>query len=388
VSTVSAKTHTYNISFSADYSGPYAYLMKSADPAQKIFLHWWNETVGKNLGVEVVRKAYDTRYNPAVVASLWPGILSGDEPIAHMGLGGCDVASLMKRLPLDKVPMFMSTATYGYCWLPNQWMFQPRPTYAHEFRGFLSWVLENWKEDRPVRIGALSTQGIPAYEDQIKGVKQFCSDEAKFEFVGVEWIKLVPVSVSSEVKRLAKKAPDYIYMGTNVHQVVALVRAQKELGIHIPAVMATHTDLIITAKALSWKELENQFDVGACNSPLDKSTQAYKLFAQYRPKLAPEAPWDLNAVQFAGQLVLTLRAVERAAKRVGAENVSGQAIYDSMYEGPFTEEDLLGLWPTLKYTKEAPFSTYYMKVKSSTVRDGKHVLTSPKWLPIPQINKW
>ncbi len=388
VPTASAKTHTYNVSFSADYSGPYTYLMKSADPAQEIFLHWWNETVGKDLGVKVVRKAYDSRYNPAVVASLWPGILSGDNPIAHMGLGGCDVASLMKRLPSDKVPMFMSTATYGYCWKPNQWMFQPRPTYAHEFRGFLSWVLDNWKEDRPVRIGALSTQGIPAYEDMVAGVKKFCADEPQFEFVGVEWIKLVPVSVSSEVKRLVKKKPDYIYMGTNVHQVVALIRAQKELGIHIPAVMATHTDLIITAKALSWKELENHFDVGACNSPLDKSTEAYKLFEQYRPKLAPEAPWDLNAVQFAGQLVLTLRAVERAAKKVGAGNITGQAVYDAMYEGPFTEENLLGLWPTLKYTKEAPFSTYHMKVKSSTVRDGKHVLTSPDWLPIPKIKKW
>jgi branched-chain amino acid transport system substrate-binding protein len=388
VSTASAKTYTYNVSFSADYSGPYTYLMKSADPAQKIFLHWWNETVGKNLGVEVVRKAYDTRYNPAVVASLWPGILSGDKPIAHMGLGGCDVASLMKRLPSDKVPMFMSTATYGFCWLPNQWMFQPRPTYAHEFRGFLSWVLKNWKEDRPVRIGALSTQGIPAYEDQIKGVKQFCSDDPKFEFVGVEWIKLVPVSVSSEVKRLAEKKPDYIYMGTNVHQVVALIRAEEELGIHIPAVMATHTDLIISAKALSWKELENNFDVGACNSSLDKTIEAYKLFEQYRPELAPDAPWDLNAVQFGGQIVLTLRAIERAVKKAGAANITGQAVYDAMYEAPFTEENLLGLWPTLKYTKKAPFSTYDMKVKSSTVRNGKHVLTSPDWLPIPEIKKW
>jgi branched-chain amino acid transport system substrate-binding protein len=295
----------------------------------------------------------------------------------------------MKRLPSDKVPMFMSTATYGYCWLPNQWMIQPRPTYVHEFRGFLSWVLENWKEKRPIRLAALATQGIPAYEDQMKGLKSFSTGEPKnFESVGVEWIKLVPVSVSSEVARMAKKKPDYIWMGTNVHQVVALIRAQKEMGIHIPAVMATHTDLIITAKALSWKELENHFDVGACNTPLDKTTAAYKIFEEYRPKLDPGAPWDLNAVQFAGQLVLTLRAIERAAKKVGAENITGQSIYDSVYERPFTEEELLGLWPTLKFTKDAPFSTFQMKAKSTTVKNGKHSPTSLKWPSITEIKKW
>jgi len=389
MSTALAKTHTYNISFSADYSGPYTYLMKSADPAQKIFLQWWNEEVGNKLGVKIVVKSYDTRYNPAVVASLWPGILSGDKPILHMGLGGPDVASLMKRLPTDKVPMFMSTGTYGYCWLPNQWMFQPRPTYAHEFRGFLSWVLDNWKEKRPVRIGALSTQGIPAYEDQIKGVKSFCADDPHFDFVGVGWIKLVPVSVTSEVKRLAKKKPDYIYFGTNVHQVVATIRAQKELGIYIPCVMATHTDLIITAKALkNWKDLEGHYDVGACNSPLDKQTEAYQIFERLRPKLAPKAPWDLNAVQFGGQLVLALRAVERAAKKVGVANITGEAIYNAMYDGPFSEKELLGLLPTLEFHKDAPFSSVNMKVKSSTVRNGKHVLTTPEWLPIPAIKKW
>ena len=388
ISTASAEPNTYNITFSADYSGPYTYLMKSADPAQKIFLKYWNETAGQKLGIKIVIKSYDTRYNPAVVASLWPGILSGDKPILHLGLGGPDVASLMKRIPQDKVPLFMSTGTYGYCWLPNQWMFQPRPTYAHEFRGFLTWVLNNWKEERPVRIGAFSTQGIPAYEDQIKGVKSFCADDPKLEFVGVEWIKLVPVSISSELKRLAKKKPDYIYMGTNVHQVVATIRAQKQLGVRIPLVMATHTDLIVTAKALPWTELEGHYDVGACTSPLDKQTEAYKIFEKYRPEVAPDAPWDLNAVQFAGQIVLALRAVERTANKVGAGKITGEAIYNAMYDGPFSEKELLGLWPTLEFKKDSPFSSVNMKVKSSTVRNGKHVLTAEEWLTIPPIKKY
>ena len=127
----------YMITTSVDYSGPYAVIMPPFESARKSIFTWWNETKGKELGITIKNKAYDMRYDPSVVASTWPGILTGDKPIAHMGLGGPDVAALMKRLPNDKVPMIMSTGTYGFIRLPNMWVFQPRPTYANEAAGFL-----------------------------------------------------------------------------------------------------------------------------------------------------------------------------------------------------------------------------------------------------------
>jgi branched-chain amino acid transport system substrate-binding protein len=120
----------YIVTTSVDYTGPYAVIMPPFETSRKAFFAWWNETKGKQLGITLKSKAYDMRYDPSVVASTWPGILTGDKPIAHMGLGGPDVAALMKRLPNDKVPMIMSTATYGFIWLPNMWVFQPRPTYV------------------------------------------------------------------------------------------------------------------------------------------------------------------------------------------------------------------------------------------------------------------
>jgi branched-chain amino acid transport system substrate-binding protein len=84
-----------------------------------------------------------------------------------------------------------------------------------------------------------------------------------------------------------------------------------------------------------------------------------------------------------------VRAVEHAAKKVGGANLSGQAIYDAMFEGPITEDELMGILPTLYYTKEAPFSTRDMKVKITTVKDGKFQLAVPGWVPVPaDIQKW
>ena len=73
---------------------------------------------------------------------------------------------------------------------------------------------------------------------------------------------------------------------------------------------------------------------------------------------------------------------------VGPENITGESMYNAMYVKPFSEEDLLGLVSTLTFTKEAPFSTKDLKVKASTVTNGKQVLVSSEWIPVPEIPKW
>ena len=164
----------YNISSTLDFTGPFAVVMRTSDRSTKAYLAWWNEEVGKKLGVKLNRVVKDTRYDPAVVASLWPGMLSSLKPIAHMGMGGPDVAALMRRLPKDKVPMTMSGGTYGFIWLSDQWVFMPRPTYVHEAAGFLSWAHKNLIKDRPIRVAAICSKVSPAFTDGIDGMKAFC----------------------------------------------------------------------------------------------------------------------------------------------------------------------------------------------------------------------
>ena len=50
--------------------------------------------------------------------------------------------------------------------------------------------------------------------------------------------------------------------------------------------------------------------------------------------------------------------------------------------------DLLGLAPTMTFTKEAPFSTDNLRVKATTVKDGKQVMISDGWIEVPPIPKW
>ncbi len=380
----------YNITGSVDFTGPYAVVMPPIDETADIFFAWWNEEVGSKIGVKLNRKSYDTRYDPAITASLWPGILSGDKPLAHLGLGGPDVAALMKRLPEDKVPLIMSTGTYGFAWLPNQWVFQPRPTYVHESVGFFNWVKQNWKEKRPIRVGGISFQGSPAYVDGVNGFQKYDESDPMIEYVGTEWVKFQPETLVTEINRLSKKKPDYLFIMTNTYQGVGTIKAQKELGIHIPVVLSSHNGIQMSAMATKdMKLLEGHYDSASIDPGIDPNLPAAQVFEKYKKKLGKETKWSILTGQAAVMTLLSFRAVERAVKEVGADKLTGAAIYKAMYVGPFAEkEDLLGIAPTLTFTKDAPFSTKDIKVKATSVKEGKQVMVSQDWIPVPEVPKW
>ena len=126
-STVYAQT-TYNIAGIADFTGPFADVMKDITGCRRGVLDWWNEEVGKSLGVTLKVKEHDARYDVAQVASLWPGIKAELNPIAVWGLGGPDSNALQQRLPNDKVPLLLGTAGYGFAWTDGSWVFNARAT--------------------------------------------------------------------------------------------------------------------------------------------------------------------------------------------------------------------------------------------------------------------
>lgn len=378
----------YNISGFVDFVGPYAVVMPPIDDCGRATFAWWNEEVGKKLGVKINRVVKDSRYDPAQTASLWPGMLAL-KPLAHLGLGGPDVAALMKRLPNDGVPMMMSTGTYGYIWLPNQWVFQPRPTYPHEAAGFLNWARMNVIKDRPIRVGVISFKGAPAYVDGVDGTEAFCKATPWAEYVGCEWVKYKPISLVSEVRRLAKKKPDYIWIMTNTYQSIACIKAEKELGIHIPVVNSTHNGLAMCALAAKdFKILEGHYDTGALDPGLNLNLPGAKIYKKYIKKLGLKERWSLMTVQAMNQSTMALRACERAIKAVGADNVTGRDVYKAFYSGTFTEEELLGLVPDHTWTKASPFSEKDIGVKCTTVKNGKQVLISDDWIPVPPVPKW
>ena len=339
---------------------------------------------GKQLGVKLNLKTYDMRYDASQVARTWPQILADDKPIVFLGMGTPDLVSLMKRLPADKVPMIMGTAMVGPLWTADGWHFSFRPTYSQEFAGLFSYLQAKLPEKRALRIGTVSTQGIAGYVDQVNGVVKLAQTYPdRFTIAGSQWVDNTPINVTSQIRDLMGNKPDVIRKRTNTAQVVATVKALKELGAKVPVVTSSHNGLTEVAKAVPLSDLEGSYSVFAFAPSMDPSVTAAQTFEKYNKT---KGTWGLTAAQTAAQR--SCHRGDRAAIAPSAPTkLTGQAVYDAL-EGPaFGPEHFQGL---LKWSRSPGGAVPDRQpvVKAVTVKDGKLVPVTADWMVVPELPKW
>jgi len=384
----------YKVPVISDFTGSWAQLFKAWIPMQKAVFAWWNDEVGKGLGVELELKHYDGRYDSSVIASMWPGILSECKPIIALGGGGADVAALQQRLPKDKVPVIYGTATYGYGWLPDQWLFQVRPTYVQEWAAALMWYINKHPEKKPVKIAFLSCQ-IAAALDLVNGIEKYTVEvlepKGLAKIVAKEFTDVNPVDVSSQVRKIVDAKADMVLGIVTPAMSSAYIKACGLYGTNIPTIGSPHHTIWAFGAAMkTYEPFEGHLVVAAHAPTTDDTSKAYGYFKllvdKYQLGKDQYNPYTMMALN---QSILAVRAVEHAAKKVGAKKLNGQAVYDALIGGPYTEQELMYTLPTLEFTKDAPFCTKNLLVAIETVKDGKYMPVSKEWVPVPtDIKKW
>lgn len=374
----------YVMTASADYSGPFADVMPSAMSGIQAVANWWNKDVGSKLGVKVDIKIHDMRYDAAVIARTWPSILASDKPIMHLGFGSPDLTTLMKRLPNDKVPMLLGTAMVGLVWNPNGWHFSIRPTYSHEFAGLFSYLQA--KRGGKLKIGAVSTQTAAGFVDQVKGIQKLAATYPdRFEVVDVEWVPASPVSVTNNIRTMLEHKPDIIMVGGTTAQVVATANALQDLNQHIPIVTSTHNGLSEASKGISLAKLEGSYSAFSFAPDNQKDLPLRDI---YLANKSGDGQWGLIAAQSAAQTLLALRVLEKAIAKVGKDKVDGQAMYDALLANTYSEKDLMGALPALKFNDTAPFPIGEIKAKAQVVLNGKITPVGDAWMDVPKLEKW
>lgn len=381
---------TYNIASIADFTGPYADIMKDLVGARRAAVDWWNDQVGKGMGVRIVIKDYDGRYDAAQIASLWPGIKAELNPVATVGTGGPDVAALQGRLPTDKVPMIMSTAAYGFAWKPDPWIFNPRPTYGHEAGAFYEWYRTSKGIKTPLKIAIISSEASPAYVDIHKGVEAYAKTHPdKAEVVETVYTEVQPTDLTTQVNRLLRKGAQVINIQTNTAAVVATKRALQALGrADVPIMMSSHNGLLTSAKAVGGlKEMEGDYEVYGMAVPNDEKTPPHefeqKLVSTYKAQIG----WTVASVMGLNQTLVALRAIEAAAKKSGADKVTGEGVRAALLSTTISSDQTFGILPNLTYTNDAPFPLSGLTVNIATVKDGKYTIVADK-ASVPTLAKW
>jgi branched-chain amino acid transport system substrate-binding protein len=382
----------YRIPGLVDNSGPFADLTKHL-VAREAPIKWWNDTEGKKLGITLTVKNYDTRYDGTVVASLWPGILSENKPILALGLGGADVAALQQRLPRDKVPVLYAPPGYGYSWLADQWLFNIRPSYTHEWAAALLWFAQQNPQKRPLKVAFLSTQASPAFVDIVNGltkyIKTTLEPKGVATIVATEWVEIQPVDISSPMKKIVDAQADVIMGTANTTLAAAALRAEQLHGVNIPTIASPwHTIWPLAQAMKSYAPWEGHMVVTGIAPTTDKSTKAWEFYQAISKQYGLPAEWNPLNILGISQGLVAVRAVQHTAARVGPGKITGEAIYETLLTHKFTEDELMGVLSGVVYTKEAPFPLTG-KVKIETVKDGKYQLATPDWIPVPEdITKW
>lgn len=394
VSSVRTEAKDYVIPSVCDFSGPFADIMPAMAEGRDGIIRWWNDVEGKKLGINLVHKKYDMRYDPTVVASMWPGILSEFSPIALLGLGGADVSPLQERLPKDKVPAFYAPPAYGFGWLPNQWLIAVRATYAHEYMATLLWYMSQHPEKRPIKVATLGNQSSPAPLDIVNGAKHYVEKvlqpKGMAKMVAQEWIEMRPVDVSTQVKNIIDAKADIIFGLCTSPMSAATIGAMQLHGVNIPTIASPwHTIWNVSIAMKTYAPWEGHLVPSGHIPVTEKDSKAYSFYKLLQEKYGVKNDWSPMGLMGVHQTLVMVRCVERAAKKVGAEKLTGQAVYDAIFTEPFSEKELMEMLPMLHFTKDAPFPSIGPKVKIETVKNGKYVLATPDWVKCPSdVEKW
>lgn len=377
---------TYIIPAHADYTGPLANVIENWLAGQTAMLDWWNDTRGKKLGVKLVHKPYDMHFDTALVARTWPEILAKDKPIVYLAIGGADAQALGKRLPTDKVPIILGGGLHSPLWWKDAWHFSARPSYSHEQAGLLAYLQSKMTEKRPLRIATIAAQAGVAYVDIVNGLVALAKAYPdRFTVVSSQWVQTAPISVVNEVREIAKAKPDVLVITNNTQMAAAALKAMKELNLEIPLATTSHNGLTELASMFPLSELEGDYTSFAFAPYSEPGLKAAEVFAKYNKT---KGTWGMVSAQTAAQTLVAIAAIERAIAKVGAANLTGEAVHAALLAGPFKADQFLGLLPEIAFTPAAPFPLESLRVKSMTVRNGKIEMLTNEWLPVPNIPKW
>lgn len=381
---------TYNIASLADFTGPYADVMKDLNASRHAALAWWNAEVGKGLGVQLKMKDYDHRYDAAQVASLWPGIKAELNPVVALGVGAPDATALQGRLPSDGVPLVMSTAGYGFGWKSDPWVFNPRSTYAHEAAAFFEWYRKQINSSAPLKIAVITSEASPAYVDIAKGIRKYATDNPdKVDLIETIFTEVQPTDLTTQINRVVGKGVQVLDVQTNTAAVVAAKRALQALGKkNIPILMSSHNGVTASAAAIGGiANLEGDYEVYGMAMPIDEASKAKQFYDKLKSQYGMKGGWTVPTIMGLNQTLVALRAIEASAKKDGAAKVTGRTVREILLTTTITSEQTFGILSDIKYTNDAPFPTVGATVNISTVKGGKYVGSAER-VPVPTIAKW
>ncbi len=302
---------------------------------------------------------------------------------AEVKLFYCQSSAIDVVLPWcarDKFPMLAITGLGSPVWPPDMkpgdehWVLGMSAGMENETATFIRWLNDNWKEERPLRIGVFTydaAQGWGVKTGAEWACKQLGVDLVHTEIVG--YMTLLDTSV--EWLRMAAQEPDWVltlHYGSNaaviVKDVARLEIPQK--GIKLAMAIGGLDEAVV---AMVGDDAEGWYQYAWPPSNTDIEYPLMNTIFEVSERYRGWRPEDVKLFYTVGWLgaAVMVEGLRLAIEKVGLENLTRVAARDGLIS---IRDFDLGLPFAISLSQESPGAVKYIRVYQ--VEDGRNVACS------------
>lgn len=228
------KPEVINVAPILDLTGPYAPITGPMGPGYKDAFNYINDELNGVKGVKINLLLRDYAGKMNVALSMYNEIINiTPKPLFTLAGSSPLAAALRERYRDDGIIGFCPTSVDSIYPVENS--FGAYPLYAELTAIGLKYVMDNWKEKRPMKMGIITWDtgyGKAILYDEFY---DYCKSIG-IDIVGTELFGIKEQDVTSQLVRLKEKNPDWLLTNTCAHGPVVIKKALKVMGWKVPVV--------------------------------------------------------------------------------------------------------------------------------------------------------
>ena len=365
-----------------DLTGPASQALIPVHYALVDLVRYYNEE-GLIPGVKLKLVTYDNAYNPSrdLPGYYWCKGKGAEVIVGTLFL----TAETLKPFAERDKTLVITTGTTQDITDPPGWVFAIACRFGDQVNTVLKWISENrWDyvaEGRVPKVGVVGWDQ-PATIDLEKGVRAYCqANSDKFEWIGANKTPVGTTNFSGEVNK-SKEADILVPFG---HPAAFIIRAFHDKG-YYPTFIADSTAAAYKGfyvNLVGWENLDGFLTTDGQLQWWDVSNEridlARELLQQWRPGQAEDM--ILAGSGYGGGFItqsILMEMIRQAVEQAGAENFSGQALYNTAVNF----EVQFGGHPKWYFTETDRAAIHDVLIHEWSADEQTLVRVTPDWLPL------
>jgi len=251
------------------------------------------------------------------------------------------------------------------------------PTWAEQFGAFADYVMENWKESRPPKLGFITSDSAWGMEPVAQGTKYARS--IGIEMLPIEFVPFVTLDATTNLLRLSDQGVDVVYIHGLPATVVPILKDAERLGL-LGKIQFGGNGNGLNEGTVKGAGSAAEGYLAPLYWPFFSDTEVPGVEKTIDMLMETHGEVIMDGGYLSGRIYagIPCEAIRRAIENVGYENLDSGAVIAEL--NGFKDVDLEGL-TRVTYTQDR---TGFRFTRMYTVRDGKIVRIS-EWAEAPRL---